>query len=79
MYSQDEPKHALHRALRRFDTEESGSVTKAQFGQAAEIFGLHFSNAQVTEVFQLFSTDDEGKLKSDNFIQALCNSRVNSE
>ena len=71
--SQDEPKHALHRALRRFDTEETGSVTKAEFGQAAEVFGLHFSPEQTTELFQLYETDQQGKLNSDAFIEAICN------
>lgn len=71
-HGQDEPRHALHRALRRFDTEENGSLTPEEFIKAADVFGLQFSLEQATELFQFYPTDTDGKLKSDEFIAQLC-------
>lgn len=72
MHRQDEPKHALFRALRRFDADETGSVTPAEFIKAAELFGLNLSTEITQELFSLYETDDDHKLKSDAFIEALC-------
>jgi len=53
------------------DDDNSKSLCKAEFNKAVQDFGLGFTTAQCSTLFEYFDVDSSGSISYDEFLRAI--------
>lgn len=61
----------LARQFKIMDDDNSKTLNKAEFNKAMSDFGLGFTNAQMSTLFDYFDVDSNGTISYDEFIRAV--------